>query len=186
MSKKKIKAIAFDLVGVLLRENNYPLSPQEQILERQFGNINPDPEFYSWAMKQLNISQDHVEQMVRNIIFNIYEPRDPEILPKISFEFSSIKLAVASNHISAIKIWLEKKGLTPYFHDIVISGEVGVEKPDPQFYEVLVQRLGAKPSEVLFIDDLTTNIDVAQELGLSALHYNGTKNLLTEIKRYMR
>ena len=42
MDKRKIKAIAFDLVGVLLKENDYLLSPQEQILEKQFGNINFD------------------------------------------------------------------------------------------------------------------------------------------------
>lgn len=46
MNNNKIKAIAFDLVGVLLKERDYPLSFQEQILEKQFGNINPDNKFY--------------------------------------------------------------------------------------------------------------------------------------------
>ncbi len=182
MNKSKIKAVAFDLVGVLLRERDYPLSSQEQILEQQFGNINPDHEFYSWATEQLKVSQDRVEQMVQNIIFNIYELRDLEIFPKILSEFPSIKLAIASNHISAIKIWLNKKGLLSYFHTVVISGEVGVGKPDPKFYEILVRELGEKPYEILFIDDNDANIDAAREFGLLVLQYNGTKDLITEIK----
>jgi HAD superfamily hydrolase (TIGR01509 family) len=182
MNRGKIKAIAFDLVGVLLKEKNYTLSSQEQILEQQLGNINPDHEFYSWATEQLKISQSCVEQMVQNIILNIYELRDPEIFSKILSEFPSIKLAIASNHISEIKIWLNKKGLLPYFHTVVISGEVGVGKPDPKFYEILVRELGEKPYEILLIDDNDANIDAAREFGLLALQYDGTKDLLTEIK----
>jgi HAD superfamily hydrolase (TIGR01509 family) len=182
MSKSKIKAVAFDLVGVLLRERDYPLSSQEQILEQQFGNINPDHGFYSWAIEQLKVSQDRLEQMVQNIISNLYELRDPEIFSKILSEFPSIKLAIASNHISAIKIWLNKKGLLPYFHTVVISGEVGVGKPVPKFYEILVRELGEEPYEILLIDDNDANIDAAREFGLLALQYNGTKDLLTEIK----
>jgi HAD superfamily hydrolase (TIGR01509 family) len=182
MNRGKIKAIAFDLVGVLLKEKNYTLSSQEQILEQQLGNINPDCEFYSWATEQLKISQSCVEQMVQNIILNIYELKDPEIFSKILSEFPSIKLAIASNHISEIKIWLNKKGLLPYFHTVVISGEVGVGKPDPKFYEILVRELGEKPYEILLIDDNDANIDAAREFGLLALQYDGTKDLLTEIK----
>lgn len=185
MNERKIKAIAFDLVGVLLKENIYPLSPQEQILEKQFGNINFDHKFYSWATKKLNTSQDHIRQMVQNIISNIYELRNPEILPKISFEFPSIKLAIASNHISAIKLWIDKKGIRHYFHTIVISAEVGAEKPDPKFYEILVQRLGERPDGILFIDDLALNVDGAKRIGLLAIPYKRTEDLLTEIKRHL-
>lgn len=186
MNERKIKAIAFDLVGVLLKENDYPLFLQEQILEKQFGNINFDHEFYSWATKQLNTSQDHIRQMVQNIVFNIYEFRDPEILSKISSDFPSLKLAIASNHISAIKIWIDKKEIRHYFHTIVVSAELGAEKPDPKFYEILVQRLGERPDEILFVDDLALNVDGAKRLGLSAIHYKGTEDLLTEIKRHIR
>jgi len=124
-----------------------------------------------------------VRQLVQNIIFNIYEIRDIEICPKILSEFPFIKLAIASNHISAIKIWLDKQGLLSYFHSIVISGEVKVKKPDPKFYKILVRELGEKPDEILFIDDNKVNIDAAREFGLLVLHYDKTKDLITEIKR---
>ena len=121
--------------------------------------------------------------MVQNIIFNIYDIRDIEICSKILSEFPFIKLTIASNHISAIKIWLDKQGLLSYFHSIVISGEVKVKKPDPKFYKILVRKLGEKPDEILFIDDNKVNIDAAREFGLLVLHYDKTKDLITEIKR---
>lgn len=124
-----------------------------------------------------------MRQLVQNIIFNIYEIRDIEICPKILSEFPFIKLAIASNHISAIKIWLDKQGLLSYFHSIVISGEVKVKKPNPKFYKILVRELGEKPDEILFIDDNKVNIDAAREFGLLVLHYDKTKDLITEIKR---
>jgi hypothetical protein len=38
MKTIQINAIAFDLVGVLVKENNYPLSDIEQILERKWNH----------------------------------------------------------------------------------------------------------------------------------------------------
>jgi hypothetical protein len=67
MSAGKITAIAFDLAGVLIEENDYPLSPEEQVLERQFGYFNSDKEFYSWAKEELGTTQDKVEKMIQTI-----------------------------------------------------------------------------------------------------------------------
>ena len=41
-----IKAIAFDLWGCLIRENDIKMTPQEEILEKEFGNLNSDEKYF--------------------------------------------------------------------------------------------------------------------------------------------
>ncbi|SET38985.1 HAD family hydrolase [Paenibacillus sp. NFR01] len=48
-------------------------------------------------------------------------------------------------------------GIRPYFTDIVISGEVGISKPDPDIYRLALERLGAAATETLFIGDHPVN-----------------------------
>lgn len=48
-------------------------------------------------------------------------------------------------------------GLRPYFRTIVISGEVGISKPDPQIYRLALERLGSTADRTLFIGDHPVN-----------------------------
>ena len=57
------------------------------------------------------------------------------------------------------------------FDDRVISGHVGVVKPEPRIYEILFERVGRQPSELLFIDDLAANVRAAEALGMPAIHF---------------
>jgi putative hydrolase of the HAD superfamily len=48
-----------------------------------------------------------------------------------------------------------------YFKTGVFSGDVGLSKPDPQIYAFAAQRTGKPASQLIFVDDLAENIDVA-------------------------
>ena len=52
------------------------------------------------------------------------------------------------------------------FDDMVISGEVGHVKPDPEIFQILLDKIGRPASECLFIDDALSNIHQAAEDGL--------------------
>jgi HAD superfamily hydrolase (TIGR01509 family) len=67
------------------------------------------------------------------------------------------------------------------FDDRVISGHVGVVKPDPRIYEILFERVGRKPSELLFIDDSPKNVEAARALGMPAIHYRRGVDLESEL-----
>ncbi|MDR0860285.1 MAG: hypothetical protein LBO09_04895 [Candidatus Peribacteria bacterium] len=99
-----ITAIAFDLGGVLIKENEYHLSPTEQLLERQFGNINNDETYYQRAIKETGLSKKEIKKIVEHIVVNMYELRTTDIFQKLP----KLKLAIASNHLSAIHKWIEK------------------------------------------------------------------------------
>ena len=48
---------------------------------------------------------------------------------------------------------------------IVVSGVVGLMKPDPRIFELTARHAGLSPSELLFVDDSRTNIDAAAACG---------------------
>jgi FMN phosphatase YigB (HAD superfamily) len=51
----------------------------------------------------------------------------------------------------------------------VVSGDVGVRKPDQAIYERLLQEVRVEPAEILFVDDRVRNLDTAAALGMEAV-----------------
>lgn len=63
--------------------------------------------------------------------------------------------------------------LEPYFKTIVISGEVGIGKPDPQIFRLALTPLAALPSEAVMVgDSLFRDISGAQHMGIKAIWIN--------------
>jgi len=77
-----------------------------------------------------------------------------------------------------------RDGWDEMFDEVVISGEVGMRKPDPDIFHHTVQRLKLSTHECVFVDDLAHNISGATELGfIGVLHsdYETTKMELEAI-----
>lgn len=54
---------------------------------------------------------------------------------------------------------------------IVVSGAVGLMKPDPRIFELTARHAGLEPGELLFVDDSRTNIDAAAACGFDVHHF---------------
>ena len=70
-----------------------------------------------------------------------------------------------------------------WFDGIVISGEVGVIKPDPGIYCVLFERHGIDPAGAVFIDDVPANVAAGQAFGLDALHFTSAGALRAALEQ---
>lgn len=68
------------------------------------------------------------------------------------------------------------------FDAVVISGEVGIRKPDPAIYEVAAQRLGLPPAAIVFVDDLPGNLKPARALGMATVHHRSAETTLPELE----
>jgi len=68
------------------------------------------------------------------------------------------------------------------FKGEIISGQVGYIKPEPEIYQLLLDRFELEPAETLFIDDSKENIEAAKEFGLRTIHYKNPEQLQREIK----
>ncbi len=61
--------------------------------------------------------------------------------------------------------------------DMVISGEVGLVKPDPEIYQVMLDKIGRPAKECLLIDDSLPNIHQAQKMGFVVIHFQSPEQL---------
>ncbi|MEM6972492.1 MAG: HAD family phosphatase [Pseudomonadota bacterium] len=55
------------------------------------------------------------------------------------------------------------------FTDVVVSGEVGLIKPDPAIYRLLLERNGLEAADCVFIDDNPPNVAAARQVGMDAI-----------------
>ncbi len=64
-----------------------------------------------------------------------------------------------------------REGWDTLFDTVVISGEVGLRKPDPAIYRPAAERLGLPPDQVVFVDDLAPNVRAAAAVGMVGVHH---------------
>ena len=67
--------------------------------------------------------------------------------------------------------------------DMVISGEVGHVKPDPEIFRILLEKIARPAQECLFIDDALPNIQQAQKMGFATVHFESPDQLQMELDR---
>ncbi len=79
-------------------------------------------------------------------------------------------LGLATNGIPEVQRGrLERSGLVRYFRAVLISGEIGLAKPDPRFFLLGAERLGLAPAEVLCVGDVpATDIRGARAAGMAS------------------
>ena len=82
------------------------------------------------------------------------------------------KLYVLSNMSREFIDFLRTKEVYSYFDGDVVSCEVGVVKPMPQIYDILLDRFALVPSQTLFIDDRKENVEAAEAKGINAFHFD--------------
>ncbi len=54
---------------------------------------------------------------------------------------------------------------------IVVSGDVGLSKPDPRIFELTARHAGLAPAELLFVDDSPRNVEAAAAAGFAVHHF---------------
>jgi len=65
----------------------------------------------------------------------------------------------------------EKYNFFELFDDMVISGAVGFAKPEPEIFQILLDKIGRPAEECLFIDDSLRNIQQANTMGFQTIHF---------------
>jgi putative hydrolase of the HAD superfamily len=76
-------------------------------------------------------------------------------------------------------------GLAEMVDLLVYSYQKGIEKPDHRIYQRTCQRLGVRPVEVVFLDDVEANVVAAREVGMHAVHFRDTTQAITEVDAYL-
>ncbi len=185
-----IKAIIFDCFGVLVGsgfENTYRTAGGDPVADRPFientlGQANmgliSDDDFRKAMAGQLNLQLEQWQQAVRRA-----EQPDEDLLNYIKELRKNYKTAVLSNANSGtVARKIGEQWVRQCFDEVVVSAEVGLVKPDPAIYLMAADRLGVKPEECVFIDDIKMFTEAGQKLGMKVILYQGLDNLKKELE----
>jgi putative hydrolase of the HAD superfamily len=77
-----------------------------------------------------------------------------------------VKLGMLSNGPRGYTARLRDQGVTAFFDDAFVTGDVGLQKPDVDVFHFAARRLGVEPGACLMIDDQVRNIEGAKAAGL--------------------
>ncbi len=67
------------------------------------------------------------------------------------------------------------------FDAVVISGEVGMRKPEPRIFLHAAQLLGLEPRECVFIDDIQANITAAEQIGFTGVLHTAAEDTARQV-----
>jgi putative hydrolase of the HAD superfamily len=76
----------------------------------------------------------------------------------------------------------ERDGWDTLFEAVVISGEVGLRKPDPAIYALAAQRLDLPPEQIVFVDDLRPNVRAAVAAGMVGVQHVDVETTASELE----
>jgi epoxide hydrolase-like predicted phosphatase len=201
MPESKIKAIVFDIGGVLIKteddssrrelEQRYHLPTggveilvfdSEQAIASSIGRVNQEAVWNSVA-EQLSLSPEGLEDFKRSfwagdrvdmdLIRFLQECRPEYTTALLSNAWMGFRQDIADGYGI-----LEGKTVDR----VLISSELGVVKPETQIYQILANTVNCGYDEILFVDDFLENIKAAEALGMKAIHYNPEMDLINEIK----
>ena len=76
-------------------------------------------------------------------------------------------------------------GLNNHFEKLYFSHEVGLRKPDPAIYKLVLDQNNLKPEETLFIDDSVQNLAIPQSLGIQVYHLANGEDVVDFAKKHL-
>jgi epoxide hydrolase-like predicted phosphatase len=74
-----------------------------------------------------------------------------------------------------------RDGWDSMFEVVVISGEVGMRKPEPRIYWHTAELLGVEPATCVFVDDLRPNVNAAVAVGMVGVHHRSYRETACEL-----
>ncbi len=190
-----IKAIIFDFGNVLLEWNPryvyrrfFPNDPEG--MERFLTEVN----FMEWNMQQdkgrsFEEGVAHLSQQFpqySRLIQAYHDHWIDSLGESISGTVHILQqLKQAGYQVYGLSNWSaetfprarERHDFFDLLDDMVISGEVGHVKPDPEIFQILLERIGRPVNECLFIDDALPNIEQAQNLGFATVLFRSPEQL---------
>lgn len=79
----------------------------------------------------------------------------------------------------------DRESFPELFDGVVISGEVGLRKPEPEIFRVGAERIALSPEQCVFVDDLRENCAGAEAVGMTAVLHRGAEDTLPRLERLL-
>ncbi|MFC1651559.1 HAD family hydrolase [Patescibacteria group bacterium] len=194
-----IKVIIFDLGGVYFSvdyknlQNNlakkFPEIPKSKINQIINGKIGKDyrlgkytkQEFWK-KVKKITGSSFDIKKFSETWHSSYCLNKDVKQLA-LKLRKNYKVCALSGNIRERVKFLDQKYSFKKDFDLIVYSYIAGVNKLHPRIYKVILNRLGLKGEECVFIDDTKERLKPAKKLGMKTIHFTNTSALKRELKK---
>jgi len=200
MTKPHIKAIIFDYGNVLIEwepryvyQKYFPNDPEgmENFLkEVDFMNWNALQDkgrSFKEGVADLSKQFPHYSHLIqayhdhwKDSIGNYYTGT-VEIMKKLKAKGYPL-YGLSNWSAETFPLMSNKFDFFELLNDMVISGQVGYVKPEPEIYEIMLEKIGRPAQECLFIDDSLPNIQQANKMGFQTIHFETSEQLANELK----
>ena len=111
------------------------------------------------------------------------EPNEPLIAYMRELRGRGYKLAICTNNVREWEpLWRAKLPVDEIFDVVVDSGFVGHRKPEPEIYELTLERLGVAATESVLVDDIELNCEAARALGIHPVWFRNNEQAIAEIE----
>src|SRR5690242_16414721 len=68
------------------------------------------------------------------------------------------------------------------FNHVIESAKIGLRKPDPRIYQMMVDALGVDPKRCVYLDDLGVNLKPAREMGMTTIKVVSAAQAIAELE----
>ncbi len=134
--------------------------------------IQQYPQYEEW----IRIYYDRWEDMLGGPI------QDSVLLLNKLKEKNTHKLYALTNwSAEAFPVAIQRYSFLQHFEGILVSGEEKMRKPFAEIYELMLQRYQLNASSTVFIDDNLENIIGARAIGMKAIQYKNSQQLINEL-----
>lgn len=196
-----IKSIIFDLGNVLIffdwkiaerklnqiQENAGNLctkllkTNRDLIFSLETGRIS-EKEFLNVIKKKIQLE---ISDEILALIFSDIFWENTELVEKLSILKNSKKLYLLSNtNFIHRKYGWGKYGFLRLFDKLFLSYELGYVKPSKEIYNLVSNEIKMKPSEILYIDDISEYTESAKELGWNVINFKSNQDLFLKLRDF--
>jgi len=204
----KIKAILFDMDGVLVDAKNWHYEALNRALSLFGAEINRQDHLKTYdglpTRRKLEILSAEKEfpralhplicqlkqQYTISITFSRCRPVQQQIQALSKFKSQGYRLAVCSNSVrESVRVMMEQSNLLQYLEFFLSNQDVTLSKPDPEIYNVAIAKLKLDPTECLILEDNKNGIEAALSSGahlmkissVNDVNYNNISKRIGEI-----
>ncbi|WNQ12615.1 HAD-IA family hydrolase [Paenibacillus aurantius] len=141
-------------------------------------------QLYRFILDRLGAEEEWTEDEIHACCHEMYDvftaPEQYQLFEDVeesleAFSKRGLRLGVISNFAPTLRHILEAKGILSYFDPVIVSTEVGIEKPNPSIFRLALEEAGLEAKDVLYIGDHEHNdLWAPAQVGIDAV----------KIKRY--
>ena len=197
--KHKIKAVIFDVNGVILNGKNRIVHKEisKKLKIKDEAWLDAIDVYWNELVKNEKIENVFLEhcanvahtskKKVRELFVEEYKKKfilNKEVYNLIKSLKGKYKIGILSDQVPFSYIAIQKFKLDELVHRAIWSQKVGLRKPNPQIYKLILKKLNVKPKNSVFIDDRDWNLIPAHRLGMKTILFQDAEQLKKDLTKF--